>query len=132
MRRMLGSLPSRCAHGPAAGGTPVGAGDRSEMDMARFRLFARVLWLYQRSGVRWLARHLGILGILGLDASEGLLPDIPDRFIVPSGEVYPSSGPDSSPVAFFAGCVMSTALAAIDRATIRVLQKSGCSVSNPS
>src|SRR5438477_2073712 len=81
------------------------------MDMARFRLFARMLWLYQRSGVRWLARHLGILRILGLNASERLLPDIPDRFIVPSGEVYPSSGPDSSPVAFFAGCVMSTALA---------------------
>jgi glycolate oxidase iron-sulfur subunit len=35
-----------------------------------------------------------------------------------------------TPVAFFAGCVMSTALAEIDRATIRVLQRAGCAVSN--
>ena len=33
--------------------------------------------------------------------------------------------------AFFAPCVMSTVLADIDRATIRVLQRSGCEVSNP-
>jgi glycolate oxidase iron-sulfur subunit len=102
------------------------------MDMARFRLFARLLWLYQRSGLRWLARHLGILRLLGLTDAEALLPDISDRFVVPSDEVYPSSIPDSSHVTFFAGCVMSTALADIDRATIRVLQRSGCSVMNPS
>jgi glycolate oxidase iron-sulfur subunit len=34
-------------------------------------------------------------------------------------------------VAFFGGCVMSTALADIDRATIRVLQRAGCDVVNP-
>jgi glycolate oxidase iron-sulfur subunit len=101
------------------------------MDMARFRLFARMLWLYQRWGVRWLARHLGVLRILGLKDAEALLPDISDRFVVPSGEVYASSVPAGSEVAFFSGCVMSTALADIDRATIRVLQRSGCNVSNP-
>ena len=31
------------------------------MDLARFRLVARLLWMYQRLGLRWLARHLGIL-----------------------------------------------------------------------
>ncbi len=34
------------------------------------------------------------------------------------------------PVSFFAGCVMSTALADIDRATIRVLTRAGCDVEN--
>jgi glycolate oxidase iron-sulfur subunit len=101
------------------------------MDMARFRLFARALWLYQRSGVRWFARHLGILRVLGLTEAEALLPDISDRFVVPSGEVYPSSLSDTSQVAFFSGCVMATALADIDRATIRVLQRAGCAVKNP-
>src|SRR6185437_5108262 len=28
------------------------------MDMRRFRLLVRMLWLYQRSGVQWLARRL--------------------------------------------------------------------------
>jgi glycolate oxidase iron-sulfur subunit len=36
----------------------------------------------------------------------------------------------ATPVAFFAGCVMSTALAEVDRATIRVLQRAGCDVVN--
>src|SRR5438067_10880446 len=48
------------------------------MDMARFRLFARLLWLYQRSGVRWLARNVGVLKLLGLSDSERLLPEIPN------------------------------------------------------
>src|SRR5258708_3564999 len=98
------------------------------MDLDRFRLVARLLWLYQRSGARWLARKLGVLKLLGLAASERLLPDIPAEFVTPRDQIYP--GGDRS-VAFFAGCVMSTALADVDRATIRVLQRSGCSVSNP-
>ncbi len=98
-------------------------------DMARFRLLARLLWVYQRLGIRWLARHTGALKLLNLADSERLLPDMPRTFLAPHDEVYPASG--AEPVAFFAGCVMSTALADIDRATIRVLQRSGHSVSNP-
>jgi glycolate oxidase iron-sulfur subunit len=99
------------------------------MDMRRFQLIARLLWLYQRSGARWLARKLGVLKFLGLTDQERLLPDIPATFVTPNDETY--AGGDQ-PVALFAGCVMSTALADVDRATIRVLQRSGCSVTNPS
>jgi glycolate oxidase iron-sulfur subunit len=63
------------------------------------------------------------------------LPTVSRPFVVPKGEVYPaeaSAGPaggvEAGRVSFFAGCVMSTALADIDRATIRVLQRSGCDV----
>ena len=42
----------------------------------------------------------------------------------------PSANAAAERVSFFAGCVMSTALADIDRATIRVLQRAGCDVSN--
>lgn len=109
------------------------------MDMARFRLVARLLWVYQRSGARWLARRLGLLRVLGLGTSEQLLPDVPTRFLVPSDEVYPASPGEvdsasaraGREVAFFAGCVMSTALADVDRATIRVLQRAGHAVRNP-
>jgi glycolate oxidase iron-sulfur subunit len=99
------------------------------MDLRRFRFLARLLWLYQRSGLRWLARTIGVLKLLRLADTERLLPSIPNQLMVPHDETY--RGGDQ-PVAFFAGCVMSTALADIDRATIRVLQRSGCTVSNPS
>src|SRR5438270_12799461 len=109
------------------------------MDMARFRLVARLLWVYQRSGARWLARRLGLLRVLGLGTSEQLLPDVPTRFLVPSDELYPASPGEvdsasaraGREVAFFAGCVMSTALADVDRATIRVLRRAGHTVRNP-
>ncbi len=42
--------------------------------------------------------------------------------------VQPAVPSDS--ISFFAGCVMSTALADVDRATIRVLQRCGCTVTN--
>ena len=102
------------------------------MDMARFRLLARLLWVYQRSGARWLAQRLGVLRILGLDATERLLPKLSGHFVVPGDEVYPALSADGGrEVAFFAGCVMSTALADVDRATIRVLQRAGLTVHNP-
>jgi glycolate oxidase iron-sulfur subunit len=101
------------------------------MDLARFRLLARWLWMYQRFGVRWLARGLGLLKLLKLEAAERLLPDVPGAFVTPHDEVYPSAAAESSPTAFFAGCVMSTALADVDRATLRVLQRAGYAIRNP-
>jgi glycolate oxidase iron-sulfur subunit len=101
------------------------------MDMRRFRLLARLLWLYQRLGARALVRGAGVLKFFKLEAAERLLPNLPIQFVVPRGEMYPSALPQGVPLAFFAGCVMSTALAEIDRATIRVLQRANFSVSNP-
>jgi glycolate dehydrogenase iron-sulfur subunit len=101
------------------------------MDMRRFRTLARLLWLYQRSGLRWLVRHLGVLHLFGLADAEDLLPRLPSRFLTPRGETYAPQGKAQGGVAFFAGCVMSTALAGVDRATIRVLQRSGFEVKNP-
>jgi len=117
-------------------------------DMGAFRLLVRLIWLYQRSGLQWLARTLGLLRLMGLAKTEAFLPPVSSRFLVPSGEVYPASSGSArtvgnagsaesagstgsgTPVAFFAGCVMSTALAETDRATIRVLQRAGCDVTN--
>jgi glycolate oxidase iron-sulfur subunit len=120
--------------------------------MALFRLLVRLIGLYQALGLQWLARHSGILRLLGLKETEAFLPRIPRQFVVPKGEVYPAQSVRSSQrsalskesgtptdkrdprtesrqlVSFFAGCVMSTALADVDRATIRVLQRAGCDV----
>jgi glycolate oxidase iron-sulfur subunit len=100
------------------------------MDLRHFRLLVRALWLYQRSGLRWLVRHTGLLRLLGLHDAERLLPDLPGRFVVPQGETYPPNAAQTD-AAFFAGCVMSTVLATIDQATLRVLERAGLSVINP-
>jgi glycolate oxidase iron-sulfur subunit len=121
------------------------------------RLVVRAIWLYQRLGLQALARRSGLLRLVGLARLDAFLPGVPRRFVVPRGEVYravagapePRTAADvpsgvareregaavSAPgaadrVAFFAGCVMATGLAAIDRATIRVLQRAGCDVVN--
>jgi glycolate oxidase iron-sulfur subunit len=97
------------------------------MDLARFRLVVRLLWLYQRSGLRWLAGKLGILRLLHMDTLDRLLPGLPGTFVVPDAETHGAG----QPAAFFAGCVMSTALADVDRATLNVLQRSGFAVIVP-
>lgn len=101
------------------------------MDMRRFRAFARMLWLYQRLGIRWLAQRSGMLKLLRLSAAERLLPQISADFLVPQGEIYAPTAERRGDAAFFAGCVMSTALADVDRATLRVLQRAGFRVTNP-
>ncbi|MDQ6671211.1 MAG: heterodisulfide reductase-related iron-sulfur binding cluster, partial [Chloroflexota bacterium] len=101
------------------------------MDLARFRLFARLIWIYQRVGLRWLARRLGILRLARLETLERLLPEVPRHFVTPRDEMYQSASTEASPSAFFAGCIMATAFADIDRATLRVLQRAGYAVRNP-
>jgi glycolate oxidase iron-sulfur subunit len=126
--------------------------------MALFRLLVLGLWLYQRLGIQKLARALGIVRLLGMAQAEAFLPSVSRPFLVPKGETYPADltpGPsparrgetealpplsapergsggevETTQVSFFAGCVMSTAMADIDRATIRVLQRAGCDVVN--
>jgi len=104
-------------------------------NMRLFRLLVRSLSLYQRTGVQWAARRSGLLRLLRLAETEALLPPgLPSRFVVPRGERYPAEGTNGGAAertaALFAGCVMSTALANLDEATIRVCQRAGWTVSD--
>ena len=62
-------------------------------DLAHFRLLGRLIWFYQRSGVQWLARHSGMLRLLGMHGMESMLPEVPlpARFVVPGTDCR--SGP---------------------------------------
>ena len=91
-------------------------------DLGHFRLLARLMWLYQRSGLQWLARYLGILRVLRLSDMESLLPRVPSRFVVPRGQTL-GSGPTAK---VFVGCIMGTAFAPTDEATARVISAFGC------
>ena len=93
---------------------------------------ARLLRLYQRSGLQAIARGIGILKLLGIAEQERLLPRIDDDFFFGRlGETYPAAGPRRARVAFFAGCVANVIFSDLNQATIRVLTANGCEVVVP-
>jgi len=103
--------------------------------LGRVRLFARSLWLYQRSGLQWLVRKLGILSLLGLRDAEQLLPHIDDHFVKADGAVYaPAALAAKTPalrVALLTGCIQGVAFADVHEATIHALRVNGCEVVLP-
>lgn len=99
--------------------------------MRVFRAQSTLFKVYQRSGLQRLVRASGVLRPLGLAELERYLPTMSARFFVPDGQVYPAVGAERAKVGIFAGCVMSTAFASIDRATARVLARNGCEVVAP-
>jgi glycolate oxidase iron-sulfur subunit len=98
----------------------------------RIAILARLLYIYQRSGLQALARATGILRLLGLAEREKLLPPIDREFFFSKlGRTYPAVGPMRARVALFAGCVAQVSFSALHEATIRVLTANGCEVVVP-
>lgn len=94
---------------------------------------ARLLRLYQRSGLQKLARATGVLKLLGLAERERLLPRIDDEFFFGElGKTFPAQGKRRACVAFFAGCIANVTFSRLNEATIRVLTANGCEVVVPS
>lgn len=108
---------------------------------AAFRLLARSLWLYQRSGLQALVRGSGVLKLLGLSEPEKLLPQLNDRFLHAQGQRYtpgfsangstPAAKPKLKRMALLTGCAQSVAFAHVHEATINTLQINGCEVVLP-
>src|SRR6202158_6007473 len=93
---------------------------------------ARVLRLYQRSGLQAIARSIGILKLLGLAEGERFLPRIDDGFFYSRfGWTYPAAGPRRARGAFFAGCIANVTFTQLNEATLRVLTANGCEVVVP-
>ncbi len=98
----------------------------------RIAILARLLYVYQRSGLQSLARATGILRLLGLAEREKLLPPIDREFFFSKlGRTYPAVGRRRARVALFAGCVAQVSFSALHEATIRVLTANGCEVVVP-
>jgi glycolate oxidase iron-sulfur subunit len=94
----------------------------------RLRWLARLLWLYQISGVQRLVRAVGLPQPLA--AMEAILPPITPRYRTEQ-TVAPAIGIRRGRVAFFMGCVQEAFLARVNAATIRVLQRNGYEVVTP-
>lgn len=98
----------------------------------RIAAAARVLRLYEKSGLGTIARGLGILKLMGMEERERLLPKIERNFFFGElGKTFPARGERRARVAFFGGCVAQVMFAEMSRATIRVLQANGCEVVVP-
>jgi glycolate oxidase iron-sulfur subunit len=66
-----------------------------------------------------------------LEEAEALAPQVSPNFFVPRNQRYAAS-PSRATVFLHAGCVMHVAFAHVDEATVRVLQRNGCTVVTPS
>lgn len=98
----------------------------------RIAPLARLLYVYQRSGLQFLVRATGALHLFGLADREKLLPRIDSHFFFSNlGRTYPTVGPRRARVALFAGCVAQVSFSALHEATIRVLTANGCEVIVP-
>jgi len=100
------------------------------VDLGRLRFVAALLRFAQRTGLQALAKAIGLTKLFGLADAAELAPRICDAFFVPDGQRYET--PDAKAVAFLhAGCVMQVAFAHVHEATVRVLQRAGCTVVVP-
>lgn len=102
-------------------------------NVGRLEIGAKGLALYQKTGLRWLARKTGLLIILPgeMRAKDDLAPTLSFR---PARQEFPSvCGPDdaSHRVAYFVGCTTNLFDQHVGRAVIEVLTRLGCQVSIP-
>jgi glycolate oxidase iron-sulfur subunit len=93
----------------------------------RLRVLFGLLLIYQRTGLRALARRVLPRPLKDLEA---LLPELPRPF-VPPYEVYPAVGKARYRVGMFTGCVMPFLYGPVHEATLRVLRHNGCEVHAP-
>jgi len=100
----------------------------------RLRWLMLPLWLYQKSGLRWLVHRSGLLRVLPerLRSMESLLPDIQLRalFTNPPSHVRPKRAVRLR-VGVLLGCVQRVLFSNVNAATIRVLAAHGCEVFVP-
>ncbi len=92
-----------------------------------------LLYLFEVSGLKALARGLGQLKLLGLLGDlQQLTPSAePPFFFSQIGRTFPPEGERRHRVAFLAGCIANVSFARLNEATVRVLQRNGCEVVVP-
>jgi len=99
----------------------------------RFHLAARLLQIYQHSGMQAAVRATGLLKHIapGMAKSEELMPELPIESGLVMGQTYPAEGERVGAVAFFTGCVMNSMLGSINRSSVRLLNAAGYDVVIP-
>ncbi len=101
---------------------------------SRMELATLPLRIYQKTGLRKLVSAFKIRKILPpqLRDMEGMLPQMPSRplrKVLP--EISPSLNEERYRVGFFLGCAQSLMFSDESKATVRVLNRNGCTVITP-
>ncbi len=101
---------------------------------ALLRFVGALLYIYQSLGLQALVRASGLLRLFGkLERIERLAPTAQmPTFFRHYGKVFPAEGARRHRVAFLGGCAANVCFARLNEATVRVLQKNGCTVWIPS
>jgi len=98
------------------------------------RAAARILWLYQSSGLGRLLRRSGLFALLPRRLGEIELQAFPVRRRF-SDEIIAASerprGPARFRVAVLTGCIQDIGFSDVNRATVDVLLENGCEVETP-
>jgi len=99
----------------------------------RLRAAAVLLWLWRVTGLRWLARTLGLVRAFPfLGQLDGLAPEVGLREATASlPPVTPAAGERRGRVALVSGCVQRVFFPAVNEATLRVLAAEGFEVLVP-
>ena len=103
------------------------------MSLGRVRLLAVLMTIYQRTGLQWLARRLGVLKLMGMAQMEQLLPRMSRSFVKADGRSYApmTATATKKRIALLTGCVQSVAFAEVHDATVHALRVNGCEVVMP-
>lgn len=100
----------------------------------RLRVAAAPLWVYQRSGLRWLLRRSGLIQLLParLRSMEALAPAVTAAaFRAQMPEVIPARGAPRGRLGLLLGCVQRVFFRHVNEATARVLAAEGFDVVLP-
>ncbi len=99
-------------------------------NLGRMRAVATLLRFAQRTGLQSVAIRSGLSRALGLGAASDIAPRISDHFFVPDDQRFDT--PNAKALAFLhTGCIMQVAFAHVHEASVRMLQRAGCSVTVP-
>jgi glycolate oxidase iron-sulfur subunit len=88
----------------------------------RLRFLARLLRLFQRTGIQKIIRPLLPKPLREM---ESMLPPISPRFFAPDASTLPAIGARRAKVAMLNGCVMPLLFGDVNEATVRVLRRNG-------
>jgi glycolate oxidase iron-sulfur subunit len=100
---------------------------------AVLRTLARVLYLFQRSGLQWFARKTRLMSLLPkrLRELEPLTPVIQTRFSDAAIHKTESPANQRYRVGMLTGCIQDVAYSDVNRDTVDVLLANGCEVITP-
>jgi glycolate oxidase iron-sulfur subunit len=100
----------------------------------RLKALLALLFLYSRSGLQWLVRRSGVLGLLPsrLAQLDALMPAVSAHHLTASlPTLTPAEGVKRARIGLLAGCVQRVFFPRVNEATVRVLSAEGCEVVVP-